>query len=334
MTEEKAKAAEAAPAPGVSFTTKDVKSMTIPELGENLPETKKEYLARAKPAAEEFVHRTYKLNALRSSLQLKDRRRRDSGENVGSANMIHAMVESNLLRKSIAHRYLEKKPSKCTLKTSLPEDLFGFVNTQLTPVMEALKDQSNHELLLQIVQIYINVLIDTQTQHREELLNDHVECCASANDLMILTKKTRDLQTLIVQQCSLDKPAIAQLQEIVDPLITLYTNNSDYAAQKVSFFLFEEVEQDLNTSMRGHEFIQVEQITTLLDRFLPNLQDDLDASIMPKTLQALVTKYVLYYLEKLLQTASAHKSLKDSFFKDNARALNHPSEKRLSNCNA
>ncbi|CAB9506129.1 Exocyst complex component [Seminavis robusta] len=294
-------------------------------------------LSFTKATAEEFVTRTYKLVSLRSWL---DNDKSDSP--ASSSLVIQTLINSNLLTADTANRYLEKKSSRLTqLKTTLPEDLFGFVNGNLKPQIHKLQDKDNADFLLQIVAVYFKVLTDAQKSYREELLKDRKQCCAGSNDFDQMAQKVKELQTLVTTECQLTLAAQDKLHQGAQALIALYTADADYAAQKVCYYIFHELmEQEQEQQPQQQDTIitplftdqwlkptnatntsSVPQITACLEEQTSHLQEDLDPTMFPKALQALVTRFVHYYLERLLQTCTAHKSLEEPYWPDTAAAL-------------
>lgn len=320
-------------------TTKQLNppTMAMEDLAQNieLNECRTEYLARTKVATEEFVYRTYKLVSLRTYQQ------RGASNNAGAAtstNMINALIQSNLLTASTATRYLEKSVSKCTLKTSLPEDLFGYINNNLKPLREKLKEGKDAAFLLEILGVYFKALQETQKAHKDELLKDREQCCAGSNDFGQMAKKVKELKAQIITDCALDYSSRQQLDKDVEALTVLYTKDADYAAQKVCSFIFNEIEENAvsealftekwltpisaedSSSPKKARPIE-EMINSTLEKYVTNLQEDLDPGMVPKALQALVTRFANHYFQKLLERSTAHKSLEASYFKDNAIAL-------------
>lgn len=214
------------------------------------------------------------------------------------------------------------------LWTSLCGDVYGFIGLQVKTIRERLTRKS--EAMIKLVAIIFKGLYDAQKASRDHFLNDFDSCCAGSNDFMDMSEKCEDIITDIRNECILSPKAEQTLELRAGFLLGLYCSDAVYAAQKISYFVFQDIyeSEDITSILFTVEWLDempdndvAVQVKITMGDYMADVLEYLDDIMIQKALEALVTKCVLYYIEELLLRASTHKSGRDSFFVDNRRAL-------------
>ena len=210
------------------------------------------------------------------------------------------------------------------LWTSLCGDVYGFIGLQLKTIRERLTRKS--EAMIQLAGIIFEGLYDAQKASRDHFLNDFFSCCAGSNDFMDMSEKCEDVVNDIRTECVLSPQASEFLELQAGRLLGLYCSDAVYAAQKISYFVFNDIyeSEDITPILFSVEWLDempdndvAVQIRTTMEDYMVDAEEYLDDIMIQKCLEALVTKCVIYYIEQLLQRASSHRSGRDSFFADN-----------------
>lgn len=222
----------------------------------------------------------------------------------------------------------KRQTSDDLLTTSLCGDIYGFISLQVKTLRERLTRKS--VAMIQLVGVIFKALYDAQRAHRDHFLDDWECCCAGANDFVQMSEKCEDIVQDIRVECILTPVESETLDNQAGRLLGLYMSDAVYAAQKVSYFLFQDIYESEEITpvlfsvawldeMQSNEV--AEQIIITIGDYYGDLQNYLDDIMIMKALQALITKCVVYYIEQLLDRATKHRSGRDSFFADNKRAL-------------
>jgi hypothetical protein len=134
--------------------------------------------------------------------------------------------------------------------------------------------------------------------------------------------------TDLVAECNLAPEASENLEEQSAVLLGLYSSDAVFAAQKVHLYIFEPIEEAIGEELFGDEWLNEltnnELALTLvrtMEDFMSDLEIFLDELMVGKTLDALVTATVNFYIKTMLLKSHGHNSNKKPFWSDNARAL-------------
>ncbi len=212
------------------------------------------------------------------------------------------------------------------LVTSLCEDVYALVGVQLRTIRERLTRRS--EALVQAVGVIFKGLYEKQIKCRDSFLMDFETCCAGSNDFIRMSEKCEEVITDIKDETTLSQEASNILEEQSNALLSLYSTDAVYAAQKVHVYIFEPIdeaitkdlfESDWLDNLTGNE-LALTLVRTIED-FMTDLDAFLDDVMLRKSLEALVQGTVIFYIKVLLSKSTDHKSAKESFFSDNAKAL-------------
>jgi hypothetical protein len=131
----------------------------------------------------------------------------------------------------------------------------------------------------------------------------------------------------LVAECNLTPEAQTQLDEQSGALLGLYSGDAVFAAQKIHIYIFEPIDEAIQEELFSEEWLNEltknELALTLvktLEDFMGDLEEFVDELMVGKTLDALVTATVIFYLKCLLRKSAAHKGNKP-LWSNNERAL-------------
>lgn len=220
----------------------------------------------------------------------------------------------------------KSQTSEGRLITSLCEDVYSLAGVQLRTIRERLTRRS--EALVQAVGVIFKNLYEKQIASRNNFLQDFETCCAAANDFIRMSEKCEEILTDLVAECNLSPEASEALEEQSAILLGLYSGDAVFAAQKVHLYIFEPIEEAIKKDLFGevwlNELTNNELALTLvrtLEDFMSDLEIFLDELMVGKTLDALVTATVNFYIKTLLLKSHEHNNNKKPFWSDNRRAM-------------
>lgn len=237
-------------------------------------------------------------------------------------------AEELLKRTYMSEDHEKRQLSDGTLTTSLVGDVYGYIAFVLKTLRERLTRKS--EAMIQLVGIVFKALYEAQLAYRDHFLVDFECCCAGANDFVQMSDKCEDIVDEIRQECTLNDKANEALDQVSGALLGLYTSDAVHAAQKVSVYIFQDIAdaEEITPLFFTVEWLDempdnelAGQVAITIEDYMKDLEQYLDPIMLQKAIQALVTRFVNYYIELLLQRATSHKSNRDSHFADNRRAL-------------
>jgi Exocyst complex component Sec6 len=212
------------------------------------------------------------------------------------------------------------------LVTSLCEDVYSLAGVQLRTIRERLTRRS--EALVQAVGVIFKNLYEKQIAERDNFCTDLETCCAASNDFFRMSEKCEEIVQEIQAECNLSPEASSALEEQSSHLLSLYSNDAVYAAQKTHLYCFEPVEDAIGTEIFGPEWEQeltqnelALTVVRTLDDFMEDLETFLDEVMVQKCVEAQIQSSVVFYFKWLLQRASEHKSSSKPLFVDNELAL-------------
>ncbi|KAG7343804.1 exocyst complex component Sec6 [Nitzschia inconspicua] len=222
--------------------------------------------------------------------------------------------------------HTKSQTSEGRLITSLSEDVYSVAGVQLRTIQERLTRRS--EALVQAVGVIFKNLYDKQIKYRNNFLHDFETCCAAANDFIRMSEQCEEMIADLMAECNLSQEASEQLEEQSSVLLGLYSGDAVFAAQKVHVYIFEPIEEAISEELFSEEWLNEltgnELALTLvktLEDFMGDLEEFVDELMVGKTLDALVTATIIFYLKCLFKKAAEHKNSKGSLWSDNQRAL-------------
>jgi len=212
------------------------------------------------------------------------------------------------------------------LTTSLCEDVYALAGVQLRTIQERLTRRS--EALVQAVGVIFKNLYEKQIACRNNFLVDFERCCAASNDFIRMSEHCEEILADLLDESNLSENATNQLDEQSGVLLGLYSNDAVFAAQKVHIYIFEPIDEAISEELFGEEWLNeltaneltLTMVKTLED-FMEDLEVFLDDLMVGKTLDALVTATVIFYLKYFLRKVATHKDNKRPMWSDNRRAL-------------
>lgn len=212
------------------------------------------------------------------------------------------------------------------LQTSLCEDVFSLAGVQLRTIRERLSRKS--DALIMAVCLIFSHLRSKQIHARDRFLQDLETCCAAANDFIRMSEKCEDVMSELLQNCDFGEDSISTLEASSSELLALYSNDAVYAAQSVHIYIFEPIRDAIAEELFGSEWeenlshneLALTLVRTLED-FMGDLDQYLDELMVRKTVDALVSATVIFYIKCLLLKAENHASVKVACFSDIEKAL-------------
>lgn len=212
------------------------------------------------------------------------------------------------------------------LVTSLCEDVFSLAKVQLRTIRERLTKKS--EALVMAICLIFNQLQSKQLTSRDKFLRDLDTCCASANDFQRMSEEVEDVVQDLIDHSELPERSIETLEQSCGALVSLYSGDAVFAAQRAHCFIFEPIEEEIAKDLFGpkweNELTHNElamSLTKTLEDFMGDLDTFLDEFMLKKTVDALVASTVVFYIKCLLLKSEKHNNNKLPYFNDTALAL-------------
>lgn len=122
--------------------------------------------------------------------------------------------------------------------TSLCENVFSFVNLHLRTVRERLSNES--DVLIMDASLIFLQLRQKQIRFRNNFLTSFESCCAAANDFQRMSEQCESIVLDLQSICS-DETKTTMLQDNCDALVSLYSGDAVFAAQKTQYYVFEPI---------------------------------------------------------------------------------------------
>jgi len=222
--------------------------------------------------------------------------------------------------------HTRNQSSEGKLTTSLCEDVFSLGGVQLRTIRERLSRKS--DALVMSVCLILSHMRSKQMLTRDDILQDLETCCAAANDFTRMGEKAEEAIDELLAECELTEESIATLHATSSDLIALYSSDAVYAAQSVHFYVFEPIDEAIGADLFGQEWEETlthnELALTLvrtLEDFMTDIEQFLDDFMVKKSVDAIASASVIFYVRCLLLKAENHSSVKVGCFNDNAKAL-------------
>eukprot|EP00934_Nitzschia_sp_Nitz4_P003262 Nitzschia sp. Nitz4//scaffold370_size15137//3867//7399//NITZ4_008894-RA/size15137-snap-gene-0.25-mRNA-1//1//CDS//3329549571//3252//frame0 len=222
--------------------------------------------------------------------------------------------------------HTKSQSSEGRLITSLCEDVYSLAGVQLKTIRERLTRRS--EALVQAVAVIFKNLYEKQINTRNNFLQDFETCCAATNDFVRMSEKCEEILSDLKAECNLSPEASEALDEQSAILLGLYFGDAVFASQKIHIYIFEPIEEAIAEGLFGESWLDEltnnELALTLvrtLEDFMGDLEIFMDDLMVGKTLDALVTASVNFYIKTLLSKSHAYNNNKKSYWSNNARAL-------------
>jgi hypothetical protein len=162
------------------------------------------------------------------------------------------------------------------LVTSLCEDIFSLAGVQLRTIRERLTRKS--DALVMAVRLIFGMLRAKQIASKDKFLSDLESCCAAANDFQRMSEQVEDMVQEIIDHSELPEYLVEQLEEDCGTLVSLYSSDAVYAAQKVHCFIFEPIWEAISSDLFGpkweleltHNELAMTVIRTLVSQAFEN----------------------------------------------------------------
>jgi len=207
-------------------------------------------------------------------------------------------------------QHTKSHTSEGRLVTSLCEDVYSLAGVQLRTIQERVTRSS--EALVQAVGFIFGKLYQKQIESRNNFLTEFEECCAAANDFIRMSEKCEELFGEVIAECRLSEVASEALDIQASTLLALYSGDAVFASQKIHLYVFEPIEEAIGDDLFGPEWLEAtdnEMAMTLvrtIEDFMGDFETFLDELMVGKTLDALVTSTVIFYIKCLVKKSIAH----------------------------
>mmetsp|Transcript_13083 Transcript_13083/g.30965 ORF Transcript_13083/g.30965 Transcript_13083/m.30965 type:complete len:1087 (+) Transcript_13083:268-3528(+) len=212
------------------------------------------------------------------------------------------------------------------LITSLCEDVYSLAGVQLTTIRERLTKKS--DAMVQAVGLIFKNLYEKQIESRNNFLTEFETCCAASNDFIRMSDNCEEILNDLMEETNFSESATEILEEQSGALLGLYSSDAVFAAQKIHLYVFEPIEEAIAEELFGKEWLNelthndlALTLVRTIEDFMGDLEEYLDELMVGKTLEALITATVLFYIRTLLAKSSAHTSKTKPLWGDNDRAL-------------
>ncbi len=163
------------------------------------------------------------------------------------------------------------------LVTSLCEDIFSLAGVQLRTIRERLTRKS--DALVMAVRFIFGKLRTKQIASKDKFLSDLESCCAAANDFQRMSEQVEDMVQEIIDHSELPEHLVELLELDCGTLVSLYSSDAVYAAQKVHCFIFEPIWEAISSDLFGpkwemeltHNELAMTLIRTLVSQAFENV---------------------------------------------------------------
>jgi hypothetical protein len=211
------------------------------------------------------------------------------------------------------------------LTTSLCEDVYSLVGVQLRTIRERLTKRS--EVLVLAVSVIFSYLRMKQLECRDDFLTDLECCCAAANDFIRMSDQCEEILADLESAATLSKESHDTLAAQSNELLTLYSSDAVYAAQRVHVYIFEPIEEEIGGALFNveweesltHNELALTLVRTLED-YMGDLELWLEELMVRKVVDSLIIATINFYVKCLLKKAD-NKNAKESTFKDTKVAI-------------
>ena len=124
--------------------------------------------------------------------------------------------------------------------SSLCVDLFSLVDVHLRTIRQRLTKQKSDALVMAVVCLMLSQLRAKQMNSRDRFLTDFDTCCASANNCKRMSETCEDLiqELIAINQSKFSEKSVSTLKESCNALVSLYSGDAIYAAQKLHRYIF------------------------------------------------------------------------------------------------
>jgi len=199
------------------------------------------------------------------------------------------------------------------------------VGVQLRTIRERLTKRS--EVLVLAVNVIFSYLRMKQLECRDDFLTDLECCCAAANDFIRMSDQCEEILADLENASTLSKESIDTLEAQSNELLTLYSSDAVFAAQRVYVYVFEPIEEEIGAALFDaeweesltHNELALTLVRTLED-YMGDLELWLEELMVRKVVDALIIGTINFYIKCLLKKAD-NKNAKESTFNDPQTAI-------------
>ncbi len=138
------------------------------------------------------------------------------------------------------------------LVTSLCEDVFSLTGVQLRTIRERLSRKS--DALVMAVCLIFSQLRAKQLVSRDKFLKDLETCCASANDFQRMSEQVEDVVQDLIDHSELPDGSVKMLEDSCGALVSLYSGDAVFAAQKAHSYIFEPIWDAISGDLFGRKW--------------------------------------------------------------------------------
>jgi len=140
-----------------------------------------------------------------------------------------------------------------------------------------------------------------------------------------MSDRCEEILDELMEETNFSESSTDILEEQSGALLGLYSSDAVFAAQKIHIFIFKDIaENQMSEMLFGKEWVELTSndfaglLVGTIEDYMYDLRQYLDDMMVGKTLEALITASVLFYIKRLLAKSSAHTK---QLWGDNGRAL-------------
>lgn len=205
--------------------------------------------------------------------------------------------------------------------SSLGEDVFTFVSVQLHTIQDHCAPRSN--VLPEATCVIFVQLRSQQVLYRDTFLHSFECALAAANDFHRMSDECETHAARIKRGLSHhvdrvvanerddkeddDDDVLSVLDECVSEVLDLYTKDAVYAARSLHEFVFEPIFEALHPKLLSREWgdtfghnDHALSVVKTIDDYVGDLVQYLDATLLPKAMDAVATATVAFYVDCLV----------------------------------
>jgi len=207
------------------------------------------------------------------------------------------------------------------LVTSLPSEVFSFVNSQIQVLSEYVLSQNLgytdacSTLIIEAAISLVENLADRQRTFRTCFHQSFESCCAAANNFVRMMELSEEWLEDLREDHKLDMPpgrfSWALLKQKHEDLVSMYGNDAVYAAQMTNNFIFQPIKERLTNRLFENDWeskLTHNEIALSLVKTIEDFAEDLklylsDEIILKKVFDRIIATTVGVYIQNLMLKA-------------------------------
>jgi Exocyst complex component Sec6 len=202
--------------------------------------------------------------------------------------------------------------------------VFALAGVQLRTIRERLTKKSG--VLVDAVTIVFMSMQQKQRMSRNGFLRDLETCCAAANDFVRMTDQCDDIVEELLDNTDLPPQDQQTVQEVANELMRQYTNDAMFAAQSIHKYIFEPINEELDTKLFSEAWENdttneaALTIVRTIEDFMADIDEWMEEVMVRKLVDGLVRASINFYIKHLLLKAEKT-GKKESCFVSTEKAM-------------